>query len=410
MARRILGGLALLLIAVGIVSVVPPLRDQVSGWLPSSFATQTSTPARGKRKRNARPVPIKTAKAVARSVPIHLEGVGTIKARSTVAIKSRIEGQLFEALVREGQTVRAGDVLFQLDPRPLQARLKEAEAILARNQASHAKAVADVRRLSKLTAKGYSPKTLVDDAKTAVNTLAATIRASKAAAELAQINLDYATIRSPIDGRVGSILITPGNIVKPSDTQPMLIITETKPVYASFGVPEQYIDEIRKRMATGKLPVTVSTQADRTPAATGRLFFINNQVDSTTGTIELLAVFDNEDERLVPGQFIRARILLSTLENAVLVPRRAVQINQAGTFLWVVGPDDKVELRTVTTGPDAGDDLAITSGLRAGESVVTDGQLRLFPGAKALSSEGNVAEAPGGKKSKRRKRAKPAQP
>ncbi|MDA0652361.1 MAG: efflux RND transporter periplasmic adaptor subunit [Proteobacteria bacterium] len=411
MARRILGGLAILLIAAGIVSIVPALRDLVSGWLPSSFAKQTSTPAKP-RKRNSRPVPVKTAVAVTRPVPIHLEGVGTVKARSIVAIKSRIEGQLFEALVREGQTVWSFVVLFRLDPRPLQARLKEVEAILARNRASHAKAIADVKRLSNLSAKGYSPKTLVDDAKTLVDTLAATVRASSAGAELAQLNLDYATIRSPIDGRVGSILITAGNIVKANDTQPLLIITETKPVYASFGVPEQYIDEIRTRMATSQLPVLVSTQGKQA-AATGRLFFINNQVDSTTGTIELLAHFDNRDEWLVPGQFIRARILLSTLENAVLVPRRAVQINQAGQFLWVVRPNGIVELRPVVTGPDDGDDLAITKGLAPGERVVTDGQLRLFPGATAQLNDGKVTAIRGGRKSgkesKQRKRDKGAQ-
>ena len=277
MARRILGGLAILLIAVGIVSVVPAWRDQVSGWLPSSFATQTSISVARHKKRHLRPVPVKTAAAIERDLPIHLDGVGTVKARSTVAIKSRIEGQLFAALVREGQTVRKGDVLFRLDPRPLQAKLKEAQAILARNRASHAKAVADVKRLKNLSAKGYSPKTQVDDARTQVSTLAATIRASEAEVELARLNLDYATIRSPIDGRVGSILITPGNIVKPSDTQPLLIITETKPVYVSFSVPEQYIDEVRAHMAMRQLSVEASTQASGSAKAAiseGRSFAI----------------------------------------------------------------------------------------------------------------------------------------
>jgi multidrug efflux system membrane fusion protein len=157
MAKRLLGGLAILFIAVGIVSVVPGLRNQVLGWLPSSFATQASK-ARAKRNQNLRPVPVKIAVAVSRNVPIYLEGVGTVKARSTVAIKPRIEGQLFEALVREGQTVRKGDVLFLLDPRPLQAGLKEVQAILARNRGSYAKAVADVKRLSNLSAKGYPPR------------------------------------------------------------------------------------------------------------------------------------------------------------------------------------------------------------------------------------------------------------
>jgi len=394
-----------LLLAAGIVSVVPAARNQVLAWLPSSSASLASKP-KTRRTRDLMPLPVKVAEAVTRKVPIYLEGVGIVKARSTVAVKARIEGQLFEALVREGQTVRKGNVLFRLDPRPVQAQWKEAQAILARGRASHAKALADVKRLANLSTKGYSSKAQVDDANTQVNVLAATVRAAEAAVELARLNLDYATIRSPIDGRVGSILITPGNIVKPNDTQPLLIITESKPVYASFGVPEQYIDEIRARMANARLQVEVSTQA-RGDAATGHLFFIDNQVDAATGTIELLAHFNNNDERLVPGQFIRARILLSTLENAVLVPSRAIQINQAGHYLWVVGPNDEIELRAVVTGPDDGIHLAITKGLAPGERVVTDGQLRLFPGARVSLSDGTAAGRTGD--GKRRKGNKAAQ-
>ncbi len=403
MARGILGGLALLLLAAGIVSVVPALRDQVSGWLPESFATatQAAKPER-RRQRNTRPVPVKAAAAISRNVPIHLDGIGTVKARSTVAIKSRIEGQVFEALVREGQTVRRGDILFRLDPRPLQARLKEVEAVLARNRASLAKAVSDVRRITNLSAKGYSPKTQVDDAKTLVSTLEATVRASEAEVELARLNLDYATIRAPIDGRVGSLLITPGNIVKPGDSQPLLIITETRPVYVSFGITEQHIDTLRESMAGSQLTVDVSTQASRGTVATGRLFFINNQVDASTGTIEVQATFENGNERLVPGQFVRARILLRTLQNAILVPSRSIQINQKGTYLWVLTTDDKVDLRSVETGPDEGENTVIASGLVAGEKVVTDGQLRLFPGARVEVADAVAAgEGKGGKRRKR---------
>jgi len=408
MAKRVLAGIAGLFLVVGIVSTVPALRDYVTGWLPSSFATQPATP-KAKRARGLRPVPVKAVAAASRDVPVHLEGVGTVKARSTVAVKSRIEGQLFEALVREGQTVRTGDILFRLDPRPHRARLKEAQAILARTLASHAKAVSDVKRLTNLSAKGYSPKTQVEDARTQVSTLAATVRAAEAAVELARLSVDYATIRSPIDGRVGSLLITPGNIVKPNDSQPLLIITETRPVYVSFGVPEKHIDELRARMAASRLAVEVSTQASRTTAAVGTLFFINNQVDPTTGTIELLARFANEDERLVPGQFVRARIRLSVLANAVLVPSRAIQINRTGQYLWVVRPDDTVELRDVATGPDDGGDTSVVRGLAAGETVVTDGQLRLFPGARVQRTEANAtARAEGDKRKRGRRKARQA--
>ena len=381
MARRIIGSLTILLIIAGIVFANPALKDRVSGWLPAFLVAETAKSG-DTEKSKLRPVPVRVAVARTGPVATYLEGVGTVKARSTVAIKSRIEGQITEAMVREGQTVHKGDVLFRLDPRPLKAKVKEVQAILARSQASHGKAIADVKRLSNLSAKGYSPQTLVEEAKTQVDILAATVRASAAEVELAQLNLDYATIASPIDGRVGRILITPGNVVKPNDTQPLLIITETKPVYVSFGVPEQNIDIIRARMAEAELLVAVSTQASPAPVATGRLFFINNQVDTTTGTIELLAQFDNVDERLIPGQFIRARIHLSTVENAVLSPRRAVQINQNGHYLWVVLHNDTVEQRSIVTGPDSDDNISILKGLAPGERVVTDGQLKLFLGAR----------------------------
>lgn len=393
MARRILGGLTVLLIVIGgLVSADSALMDRVSAWLPSWLGTKASAPG-VQHNAELRPMPVKAAVAVSHHVPIYLDGVGTVTARSTVAIRSRIEGQLFEALVREGQTVHKGDILFRLDPRPLEAKLREIEADLAGNRARYAKAVADAKRLSNLSAKGYAPETQVDEAKTNVDTYAAAVRASEAEVELARLNLDYATIESPIDGRAGSILVTPGNIVKPDDTQPLLIIAQTKPIFVSFNVPEQYIDEIRSRMAVAELSVEVSTQASRTPVAVGKLFFINNQVDQTTGTIELRARFDNDDERLVPGQFVYARVLISTIENAVLVPSRSIQINQTGNYLWVIGPNDTVELRDVVPGPDDGGDTAITKGLAPGEKVVTDGQLRLFPGAKVLVNDGIAVDS-----------------
>lgn len=372
MSGRTLGAFALIFLVTA--SFFMP-----SSWLPSFPGSQSSAPEK-KAKKAEPPAPVQVATAVERTVPIYLDGVGTVKARSTVAVKSRIEGQLFEALVREGQTVSRGDELFRLDPRPLKARLKETEAILARDRANHAKAVADVARLTGLSAKGYSPKVLLEDTLTLVDTFAATVRATEAVVELAKLNLDYTIIRSPIDGRVGSILITPGNIVAPNDAQPLLVITEIKPVYVSFGVPEKFVDELRRRMATDRLTVDVSTQADAKAAASGKLFFINNEVDPSTGTIQLQATFDNENERLTPGQFVRARILLSTLDNAVLAPSRAIQINQKGQFIWVVNTDNSIELRAVATGIDDGGDTVITSGLKAGETVVTDGQLRLVPG------------------------------
>jgi membrane fusion protein, multidrug efflux system len=380
LTRRLLGGLAVFLILIGIIFTNADLKKSVGNFF---FGTEDSTPSKAgsKDKKKGPAALVRIAIASEGPVQTYLEGVGTVKARSTVDLKSQIEGQIIETLVHEGETVHKGDILFKLDPRPLKAKLTEIQATLAGAQASYNKAISDVQRLSNLSSKGYSPKTSVDEAKTQVDILAASVRATAAAVEQAQLNLDYATIKSPIEGRVGRILITSGNVVKPNDSQPLLIITEIKPVYASFGVPEQNIDILRKAMAETDLQVEVSTQSTGAPVALGRLFFINNQVDTQTGTIELLAQFENINERLTPGQFIRARIHLSTIDNAVLVPRRAVQVNQKGSYLWVVAADNTVELRRVEMGPDQDDKVSVLKGLKAGESVVTDGQLKLFVGA-----------------------------
>ncbi|MCB2102391.1 MAG: efflux RND transporter periplasmic adaptor subunit [Rhodobacterales bacterium] len=401
MSRRLVAG-ALLVVAVGVGAVaLPGGRAMLAPWLPA-FLQPEEAPAQkpaASAKKGPRAVPVRAAVAELRTVPIVLEGVGTVKARSTVAVKAQIEGQLIEALVREGQTVHKGDILFRLDARPLQARLKEAEAALARDRINHKKAVDDFDRLKLLSSKGYSPKTQSEDARTLVDTTSAAIRASEATVEFAHLNLNYATIRSPIDGRVGNILISVGNTVKANGDQPLLVITETKPVYVSFGLPERYIDAVKARMAESRLAVEVTTQASGSTAATGELFFINNEVNATTGTIELLAQFENADERLVPGQFARARVLLSNLDNAILVPTRAVQINQKGPYVWIVEDDGTVSLRAVTTGPEDREMTVIASGLEAGESVVTDGQLRLYTGAKVtLGDERKGGDRKGGDK------------
>jgi len=343
------------------------------------FSGGQERPVKGKRVKT---VPVLASTAIQQTVPIYLDGVGTVKARSTVTIKSQIEGQLIEALVHEGQEVRKGDILFRLDSRPLRARLKEAEAELARDKSQLDKALADLKRQTVLSSKGYSPETTRDNAAALVDAAKAAVRVSEVAVEIATLNLEYATIHSPINGRTGSILVSVGNVVKANDTQPLLVITETKPINVSFGVPERYIDVIRERMAGPPVPVEVRTQASDKDFAVGTLFFINNEVDATTGTIELLATVENADEKLVPGQFARARVELSIIENAVMVPSRALQINQQGHFVWVVKGDNSVELQRVTIGPEVDGRTVIAEGLAVGEKVVTDGQLKLFVGAK----------------------------
>lgn len=357
----------------------------------------------GKNERHAKgrtppPAPVRVARARTHTVPVRIEGVGNVQARSSVAVKARIDGQLFSAGVTEGETVHKGGVLFRLDPRPFEAQLTQAEANLARDKANLEKARADLARTEELAGKGISPKAKLDEVEATVATYVAAIRSSEAAVELAKLNLDYATIRSPIDGRVGRILVTPGNMVKANDTQPLLIINELKPIYVAFALPEQHLDELRRRMAEGTLAVDATWRGEGAARVTGELFFINNAVDMTTGTIQLLARFANEDERLVPGQFIKASVTLATLANAVVVPSQAVQINQKGEYVWVLKDDKTVQPRAITVGPQAGTEIVVTKGLSSGETVVTDGQLRLFPGASVAPAEsklnGSTAKAP----------------
>lgn len=401
MFKKMIGLFAVVAVVGGGFVFIPQAREMVTPWLPSFLAPDTpaKTAAKGDakgKKGGARTVPVRVAAAIQRSVPIRLEGVGIVKARSTVAVKSQIEGQLIEARVREGQTVKKGDVLFRLDARPLQARLKEANAVLTRDRIAHKKAVSDFNRLKILTSQGYSPQTRHDDGQALVNTTEAAVRASEAAVELANLNLNYATIQSPIDGRVGNLLISVGNIVKANDSLPLLVITETKPVYVSFNVPERYIDELREKMTGPQLNVEVTTASDSKTVANGNLFFINNEVDASTGTIELLAQFDNAAEKLVPGQFARASVLLSTLEDAVLVPTRAIQINQQGRFVWVMKKDKTVARRKVTLGPETGANIVVASGIDPGDVVVTDGQLRLVDGI-SVAPKGSEEKSKKGK-------------
>jgi multidrug efflux system membrane fusion protein len=389
MTRRTIWGVLLLATAaVGYLALQS--NEQLSTWA-ASF-TDAGKQSKGRKARTPPPAPVRVARARKRDVPVRLEGVGNVQARSSVAIKARIDGQLFSADVKEGQMVRKGDVLFRLDPRPFEAQLKQAEANLARDKANLEKAQSDLARIGSLAGKGYSPKAKLEEVETSVATILAAIRASEAAVDLGRLNLEYATIRSPIEGRVGSILVTPGNMVKANDSQPLLIINAVKPIYVAFALPEHYMDELRRRMAKGTLAVEVAGRGEDASPVSGELFFINNAVDATTGTIQVMARFANEDERLVPGQFIKASVTLATLQDAVVVLSQAVQINQKGEYLWVLKGDNTVQLREVTIGPQVGAETVITKGLSGDETVITDGQLRLFPGAKVAPTESRTQE------------------
>lgn len=388
MRTSILAGAFLVLAAGGYAAYQN--YERVRHWTDSQIAhfrppVAQSAPKTAKRP----PAPVRIAKSTRRDVPILLEGVGKVQAVSTVEIKSRIDGQLIEAVVRDGQIVAKGDLLFRLDDRPLAAQLRLAEANLGRDQANLDKARSDVERYKSLSSMGVSPKTRLEEAQSSLASLEAAIRASQAAVDIARLNLEYATVTAPLAGRVGSVLLTAGNMVKANDAQPMLVITQTKPVNVAFTLPEKYLDEIRARLSDREpLRVGVTVPGGREISEQGTLFFLNNVVDTASGTIQVMARFENAEERLVPGQFARARVTLEVLPKAVVAPSRAVQLNQKGHYVWVVKKDQTVEPRSIEIGPRVDADTVIKTGLAPDETIVTDGQLRLFPGASVKPLDG----------------------
>ena len=369
---------------VGAVWIAYQSNSSFQQWVDARLPLKASE----RQHKSIAPAPVRIAASKRLDVPILLEGVGNVQARSTIAIKARVDGQLMEAAVQEGQLVKKGDLLFRLDARTYEAQLKQAMANVARDRANLEKALADASRFENLAQKGISPKTKLEEAETTVAALQAAIRASEATVELAKLNLEYATIKAPVDGRVGSFLLAPGNMVKANDTQAIVMLTEVRPINVAFALPEQHVGELRTRLK-GSEPIVVeaTVQGDEATTERGRLFFINNAVDPTPGTIMVMARFANDEERLVPGQFVRARVLMTTLPGAVVVPTKGLQINQNGQYVWVVKPDMTAELRPVSIGPEVGDVAVVSRGLQPGEKVVIDGQLRLFPGAKVLPSD-----------------------
>ena len=371
------------------VAASAAVPDAKSGHKPDAGAAAKpavgAAPAGGAPagKRPNPPAPVVTAKVATGTLPLRLEGVGSVQARTTVALKARVDGQLMETAIREGQVVKKGDLLFRLDPRPFEAAYRQAEASLARDRANLDKAKSDYTRINELAAKGYSPRAKYDEAKGAMMALEATVKATESTIDVAKLNLEYTIIRSPINGRAGNLLVHPGNMVKANDTQALVVVTEMAPVYVAFAVPERYLSEVQKLMAA-KVMVEAWTPETKADKIKGELFFMNNAVDAATGTITLMASFPNTDLRLVPGQFVQASAVVGMLKDVVIAPSRAVQVGQKGTYIYVVKEDQSVEFRPVTTGPTVDDTIVITKGLAAGETVVTEGQLRLTPGAKVI--------------------------
>jgi multidrug efflux system membrane fusion protein len=328
-------------------------------------------------------VPVTAATATVRSVPVEISTFGTVEPYSTVTIRSQVSGIITKVHFKKGQRVRKGDLLFTIDPRPFKAALDEAEANLARDTVEMENAQKDAERESALFTKGLSPQADLDKAKTGADSLAAKVRADAALVDRAKLNLENCSITSPIDGRVGNILVDEGNLVNNNDTASFIVtINQTSPIQVFFSVPQVDLPDIRRYMATSSLKVQACAEEDDTGGAWGRLVFMDNAVDKGTGTIRLGADFENGDERLWPGQYVLIKLLLTTRDDAIVVPSRAIETGRDGKYVFVITADNTVEVRAVAVGMSTDDMTVIEKGLQPGERVVTDGQLRLAQGMK----------------------------
>jgi multidrug efflux system membrane fusion protein len=345
------------------------------------------SPNAARNARAARPaVPVSAVVAARQDVPIYLTGLGTVQALFTVGVHSQVDGKLQEVLFTEGQHVKKGDILAKIDPRLFQAALDQATAKKAQDQAQLVAAQKDLIRFKSLAAKSFETQQNVDTQQAKVDQLIATIEADQAAIESAQTQLDYTNITAPNDGRVGVRLVDPGNIVHASDAGAITTLVQTEPATVMFTLPARNLDDVRQAMAKGPIEVTAYDQDNLHPLSTGKLLTLDNSIDQATATMRLKAEFANADERLWPGEFVNARLLLETRPNVVTVPSSVVQRGPQGLFAWIVTSNNTAAVRQIKVGPTAGDLTIITAGLNDGDRVVTDGQYKLQPNAPVAVS------------------------
>jgi membrane fusion protein, multidrug efflux system len=337
-------------------------------------------------------IPVTAGTVLAQDVPVFLQGIGTVQAYNMVSIKSRVDGQIVKVNFKEGQDVKEGDPLFEIDPRPFQAALGQAQAAKQKDEAQLAGAKLDLERYAKLLGTGYQTRQSYDNQTALVGQLQAAIKGDEAQIDTAQLNLSYADIRSPIDGRLGARLVDKGNLVHASDNTQLVRITELKPIFVSFTLPQETLDDVREYQKKAPLAVRAFSGDNKKELADGKLTLIDNAIDQATGTIHLKARFDNEDERLWPGEFVNLRVVLSTRRGVATVPEQTVQQGPNGHYAYVIRPDNTVERRAVEVASIQDGIAVVTKGFTAGEQVVVDGQFRLTDGVRVNPT---AAAAPG---------------
>jgi multidrug efflux system membrane fusion protein len=338
--------------------------------------------AKGGRGGGQMTVPVAVAQAEVRDLPVLLNGLGSVEAYNTVAVKSRIDGQLVRVNVKEGQEVKQGELLAEIDPRPYQVQLSQAEATLFKDQAALKDARLNLQRFQELYKDGVIPKQQFDTQGSLEGQLDGSVRADQAQVDTVKLNLVYTRITAPVGGRIGLRQIDVGNMVHAADPNGLLVITQLQPIAVIFSLPQDNLQSVSQHMNKGKLSVDAFSRDDQTKIATGALTTIDNQIDTTTGTGKLKAVFENRDRSLWPNQFVNVHLLLEVRKNNTVVPAAAIQRGPQGTYVFAVKQDKTAEMRNVTVSFSQGNFVAISQGINPGDTVVTDGQDKLQPGTK----------------------------
>src|SRR5215470_7647696 len=355
-----------------------------AGWQTKTLWRPEGAVAQAPRQQGGRAIPVEVATATMKALPVRLDALGTVTPIATVALKSRLETEIVSVHFADGALVNEGDLLFTLDNRVLQAQIRQAEGVLARDKAQLEAAERDIRRYTELVAKNATPITNLDNAKTQADTVRANIKADEAALENLKVQLSYTTIRAPISGRISAAVSKVGNFVRPSDTLPLATINQIAPIYVSFGLPQRVLPDVRDAVAEGTATVEAVVPGDR-KRASGKLAMIENSVEAATGMVTLRAAMPNKDEVLWPGTLVTAQLTLR-VEQAVAVPDVAVQVGQSGKFVYVV-KDGVASVRPVTVARSFDGQSVIEQGLEDGETIVTDGHLLLNNGSRVAPRE-----------------------